>query len=140
MGRLFKNIEHRFLSHVIPEPNTGCWVWASSFDKDGYGQFEVKNKRFLSHRFSWKIFNGEIPNKKFVCHKCDNTWCVNPIHLFLGSHRENMKDMVQKNRWNGGRPRNKKCKNGHFISKRFKCLNCKRILSKREKTDAQKTL
>lgn len=56
----------------------------------------------LAYRFMWEMTFGEIPPGIFVCHKCDNPLCVNPDHLFLGDHQDNMTDMVQKSRQTSG--------------------------------------
>lgn len=100
--------EH-FLSKVMPEPNTGCWIWLAHCYKNGYGQFHIKRHPHLAHRISYTLFRGEIPGGMFVCHQCDMPQCVNPEHLFLGTHEENMDDARKK-----GRKYNfTHCKRGH---------------------------
>lgn len=90
----------RFENNVYPEPNTGCWLWTGcvSPGKWGYGVFWVDGKTIKVHRYSYIIFKGEIPKGLFVCHSCDQPSCVNPDHLFLGTHQDNMKDMNSKGR------------------------------------------
>lgn len=91
-----KDVE-RFLSKV-KKTDSGCWEWSAGKFQNGYGQFCVKNKTTKAHRYSYLQFNGEIPENMLVCHKCDNKGCVNPEHLFLGTHSDNMQDMLSKNR------------------------------------------
>jgi len=95
-----QSIINRFFSRIIcPEDfKNDCWEWIGTIEKDGYGVFSVNHKQIRTHRFSWEYYYGLIPNDKLVCHKCDHTWCVNPYHLFLGSHQDNENDKVNKNR------------------------------------------
>ena len=84
----------RFWSNVIM--GLECWEWQASL-VDGYGQF-MGNGQTRAHRFSWELVNGAIPEGMHVLHRCDNRRCVRPDHLFLGTHQDNMDDMVQKGR------------------------------------------
>ena len=88
-----------FEERYIPEPNSGCWLWLGDLDSGGYGRLKIKGKTYRAHRFS---LLREQQTDLFVCHKCDTPSCVNPDHLFLGTHSDNMKDMVSKNRHSGG--------------------------------------
>ena len=77
----------------------GCWVWnGAKRTKFSYGVFSIKHQNHQAHRIAWELVNGSIPDGLFVLHKCDNPPCVNPEHLFLGTHIDNMRDMVKKGR------------------------------------------
>lgn len=80
-----------------------CWIWAASTNHAGYGQFNVQcgdtGGCELAHRVVWKLYRGSIPEGMCVLHRCDNPPCVNPSHLFLGSHADNMRDMAEKGRY-----------------------------------------
>jgi len=75
-----------------------CWVWQGAKDDKGYGRMYIKNKGIRAHRISWELYNGTIPEGKEICHSCDNPPCVNPEHLWLGSHQENIIDALGKGR------------------------------------------
>lgn len=80
-----------------------CWPWKGALDGAGYGDFKFGGRNTKAHRVSWELENGPIPGDDSyhgvcVLHKCDNPACVNPDHLFLGSHQENMTDRGRKDR------------------------------------------
>lgn len=79
-----------------------CWIWKLAKDREGYGFFWWKNKQIRAHRFvAQEILGWEIKGLQ-VCHECDNPSCVNPDHLFLGTHTTNMEDCVKKGRQQKG--------------------------------------
>lgn len=77
-----------------------CWEWSAYLDKNGYGVFSLGkySPRVSAHRFAYMLINGSIETGKVVCHSCDNPKCVNPSHLFIGTHQDNMRDMHVKGR------------------------------------------
>ncbi len=88
----------RFWEHVKINTKSGCWEWSGARQDFGYGIFWEDGKSISSHRYSWKLFVGNIPENMFICHHCDNPSCVNPDHLFFGTQKDNMRDMVNKGR------------------------------------------
>ena len=89
----------RFMSKIEFETMSGCWLWACSTDKKGYGKFYLNgSQNNFAHRVSFVIHKGPLSNGKLVCHHCDNPSCVNPDHLFSGSYKDNHDDMRKKKR------------------------------------------
>lgn len=90
----------RFLSYV--DKGVGeCWIWNGARQaRNRYGTFGIGGKILLCHRVSYELHCGEIPKGMHVLHKCDVPYCVNPAHLFLGSHQDNMADKERKGRGN----------------------------------------
>ena len=84
-----------------------CWEWTAYKNDRGYGQFSTSGnshrKLEQASRVAYFLGYGEFDEKLFVCHHCDNPGCVNPKHLFLGTHTDNVRDMVAKNRHNPNR-------------------------------------
>lgn len=93
------NLAIRFWSKVsISADDNKCWEWQGWKDKNGYGAFKYKNKAWTAHRIAWMLPNYIIPKRMEVCHSCDNPSCVNPKHLFIGTHQDNMDDRERKGR------------------------------------------
>ena len=105
-------LEQRFWERV--RKSDGCWLWTGRHRPDGYGQLLTAERRVVyAHRLAYEIHHGPIPDGMFVCHHCDNTPCVRPDHLFLGTHADNMRDMREKGRAANGNTRKTQCKRGH---------------------------
>lgn len=98
---------------VIPEPNSGCWLWDGAQASGGYGKVTRGGKQFRVTRLAWEERHGPIPLGLFVLHRCDVPACCNVDHLFLGTLRDNARDMAAKGRVGGGSPRQATCKYGH---------------------------
>lgn len=91
----------RFNAKWTPEPFSGCWLWIGAVVGNGYGEIYHHHVKHCvhAHRASWELHRGPIPEGLCVLHKCDTRLCVNPGHLFLGTHQDNVLDMYAKKRW-----------------------------------------
>ena len=104
-------LPQRYWDKVSPEPNSGCWLWTGSVAPGGYGQFWLGKLQRCS-RLTFSHLKGINPTGLDVLHRCDNPYCCNPDHLWLGTHSDNMLDMfakgrVTRKRWKAF------CKRGH---------------------------
>lgn len=95
--KLFKLTDHeRFFGNI--EKTDSCWIWKGCVADCGYGVMTIEGKYLYMHRYSYQMHKGNIKNNLQVCHSCDNRKCVNPDHLWLGSFKDNIRDMIEKER------------------------------------------
>lgn len=135
-------VEQRFWAKVEPMmDDRGCWVWSGARTRQGYGHLACDGQFIRASRLSWLIHNGEIPPDLCVLHRCDNPPCVNPAHLWLGTKRDNTRDMLEKGRgFSLGRTKTA-CPRGHAYdgvrkngSERY-CLTCQRAATAKWRAD-----
>lgn len=105
---------------VTIHPSLGaCWTWTGSVIGSGYGRCSSKFGSRYAHRALWILHRGQIPEGLFVCHSCDNPRCVNPSHLFTGTQKDNIADMLSKGR-NGAKTKPEKIARGNRNGSRTK--------------------
>lgn len=100
-----KRVIRRIMQHIQINVTSGCWEWTGS-KRGEYGRMIIGSRTdgtrrsASAHRVSYELAYGEIPNGMEICHKCDNPCCVNPIHLFAGTRKDNIDDRERKGRNN----------------------------------------
>lgn len=93
----------RFWSKVDRGGPDDCWNWTACAQREGYGRFMRRGRVWQATHVAWELHHGAPPPKgALVCHRCDNPRCVNPAHLFIGTHLDNRRDCVAKGRARGG--------------------------------------
>lgn len=85
-------------SKKFTKHESGCWLWNFPRPDGRANTFYFEERPQIAYRVAYKLFNGEIPHGICVLHSCDNGLCVNPEHLFLGTHQDNTNDMLSKKR------------------------------------------
>ncbi len=127
----------RIIDWMIPEPNSGCWLWLGALTETGYGRIRGGLK---AHIFSYRLFKGKIPEGLELHHKCRVRSCVNPEHLVAVTHAENTKNRVFKAKTH--------CPQGHEFTPEntyvrpdgySSCKICKRAALKRHRNPLEKT-
>src|SRR5271166_3083153 len=109
--------KEQFESMVDMIPIAGCWIWKGKPEANGYCRLRVYGTRYLSHRYSYELYKGPVPNGLYVLHRCDVKCCVNPEHLYAGTCGDNVRDMLDRkgtsHYYNSGLTH---CKRGHPLS------------------------
>jgi hypothetical protein len=80
------------LNRFEPVPPTGCWLYTGAWDGEGYGIVSRNRRRIRAHRFFYEKLVSPIPTGLILCHRCDTPACVNPDHLYPGTHESNSLD------------------------------------------------
>lgn len=81
-----------------PDDPNGCWTWRGNVDSDGYGRISFSGRYHKAHQLAYRLSNGVMKRKVYICHKCGNRLCVNPEHLYHGNSKQNAQDMIRHGR------------------------------------------
>lgn len=88
----------RLAKKVIPEPNSGCWLWVGGLSGNRYGSMHDGERFVGAHHYSYRLHHGPIPKGMNVCHRCDTPTCVNPDHLYADTQVGNLQGSVKRGR------------------------------------------
>lgn len=103
----FVDLRTRLERNIQSCPASGCWLFIGKHDKNGYGNLHNRagGGNHKAHRLSWQLYKGEIPHGMEIAHHCDVPCCVNPSHLYVATHKQNIADRTARKR----EPRGEKC-------------------------------
>ncbi len=130
--RAKRPVEDRLWEKVDRKTDAECWRWLASLNKAGYGQFNIDNKMKRSHRVTYELLRGPIPEGLVLDHLCRNRWCVNPWHMEAITNVENVRRGAHF--WDP-----EKCPRGHEYTDENTasdrhgyrvCLTCRRMLAR----------
>lgn len=131
-----KNLSEIFSRNFVRRRANQCWNWRGCKLPDGYGL--VSRSTYgegLAHRAAWRLWRGQIPQGKLVCHKCNNPRCVNPNHLYIATNGQNIKDAWRDGLGANGNSRKKVCSNCGSDFSRNKygryCVECKKASNRK---------
>lgn len=96
--RKIRSVEERFWEKV--NKTDTCWLWLGAPNRGGYGSIYINGVDTYAHRYSYQLHYGSVPDGLDVLHTCDTPLCVNPAHLFVSTHKDNMDDRDNKGRGN----------------------------------------
>lgn len=109
--------KNAFEAHFIK--SDGCWIWEWFKDKDGYGLFPYARRQHRAHVFALELDGRPVSKEKpFACHRCDNPSCVNPAHLYPGTHLDNIRDAESRGRI----PRGESCYQAKLTEKDVRAI------------------
>lgn len=95
------SLEKRFWPKVDIRGPNDCWEWKGACHPAGHGQIRAGGRSgrvVYAHRVAWELANGPIPEGMCILHRCDNPPCVNLLHLYLGTHVDNLQDAYDRSR------------------------------------------
>lgn len=128
-------VEARFWAQAEKRGPDECWPWTGATHGNGYGRIRAGRRVRPAHQVAWEIENGKpFPPGAYGCHRCDNPICVNPAHIWPGTHSENIQDAVRKGRFSNRIKPGNVCRSGHQLTAetiiiqagRPRCLVCQR--------------